>query len=87
MDFYLLLPIYFISKDSTKKNDYYREGTADATRNKSKSFFNFLWISIKGALLKSMTGHNKGQLRHRCNPGNGLHSFFGRKRFYRCIHK
>lgn len=49
----------FISKDSEKKNDNYREGTAVATRDKTKSIFNFLWISVKNALLNSMTGKNK----------------------------
>lgn len=49
----------FISKDSEKKNDEYREGTAEATRDKTKSYFNFIWISIKNALTKSMTGKNK----------------------------
>ncbi len=49
----------FISKDSQKKNDFYREGTAEATRDKSKSFFNYLWISVKNALIKSLTGKNK----------------------------
>src|SRR5690606_8006099 len=49
----------FISKDSEKKNEYYREGTAEATRNKTQSVFNFLWISVKNALTKSMTGKNK----------------------------
>ena len=46
----------FIAKDSESKNDYFREGTAEVKRNKSKSYFNFLWISIKNALTKSMTG-------------------------------
>ena len=49
----------FISKDSENKNDYFREGTAGASRDKSNSYFNFLWISIKNALTKSMTGRNK----------------------------
>jgi len=44
----------FISKDTKKKNDYYREGTAEATRDKTKSVFNFLWISLKNALVKTM---------------------------------
>ncbi len=44
----------FISKDSKKQNDYYREGKADATRDQTKSVFNFLWISVKNALVKTM---------------------------------
>ena len=46
----------FISKDSEKKKDFYREGTAESTRNKTQSVFNFLWISVKNSLVKSMTG-------------------------------
>lgn len=49
----------FISKDSEKNNENYREGSAEATRDKTKSIFNFLWISVKSALIKSMTGKNK----------------------------
>lgn len=44
----------FISKNSKKDGDYYREGTAQATRDKTKSVFNFLWISVKNALIKTM---------------------------------
>lgn len=40
----------FISKNSEKKNEYYKEGTAEATRNKTKSVFNYLWINVKNAL-------------------------------------
>ncbi len=49
----------FISKNSEKKDDNYREGSAEAARNNTKSVFNFLWISVKNALLKTMTGSNK----------------------------
>ncbi len=48
----------FISKDSEKKSDQYREAFAEATRDKTKSIFNFLWISVKSALEKSMTGNS-----------------------------
>lgn len=44
----------FIPKNTKKKNDYYREGTAETTRDKTKSVFNFLWISVKNALIKTM---------------------------------
>ncbi len=44
----------FISKDSEKKGDNYKEGTAKATRDKTKSIFNFLWISVKNALINAM---------------------------------
>jgi len=42
----------FISKNSQEKNENYKEGTAEATRNKSKSVFNFLWLNVKNALKK-----------------------------------
>jgi hypothetical protein len=44
----------FISKDSAKNGENYREGIADATRDQTKSVFNFLWISVKNALVKAM---------------------------------
>ncbi len=40
----------FISKNSEKEGENFKEGTAQATRDKSKSIFNFLWISLKNAL-------------------------------------
>src|SRR5690606_10128894 len=46
----------FVSKDSEKKDSYYRESTAEATRDKTKSVFNFLWISLESALKKAMIG-------------------------------
>lgn len=42
----------FISKNSEKKNEFYKEGKAEATRDKTKSVFNFLWLNIKNALTK-----------------------------------
>ncbi|MGO3181298.1 MAG: hypothetical protein ACTIJ9_00555 [Aequorivita sp.] len=44
----------FISKDSDKKGDYYKEGKAQATRDKTKSIFNFFWISVKSSLTNAM---------------------------------
>ncbi|MEM0519231.1 hypothetical protein [Aequorivita flava] len=44
----------FISKNSTENGDSYKKGVAEAKRDKSKSVFNFLWISIKAALTKIM---------------------------------
>lgn len=46
----------FISKNSDEKDSHYREASAEATRDKTKSIFNFLWISVKNALQKSVTG-------------------------------
>ncbi len=45
----------FISKDSEKNGDKYREGKGDADRNQTQSVFNFVWISILSAMLKTMT--------------------------------
>lgn len=45
----------FISKDSEKQNNQYKEASAEATRDKTKSIFNFLWISLKSALQKCVT--------------------------------
>ncbi len=44
----------FISKDSEKNGENYKEGKAEATRDKTKSVFNFLWISVKNALTNAM---------------------------------
>lgn len=44
----------FISKDSKKNGENYKEGKAEATRDKTKSIFNFLWISVKSALTNAM---------------------------------
>lgn len=44
----------FISKDSEEDLENYKEGTGEATRDKTKSIFNFLWISIKTALTNAM---------------------------------
>lgn len=44
----------FISKDSEKKGEYYKEGVADATRDKTKSIFNFLWVSVKNSLTNAL---------------------------------
>ncbi len=49
----------FLSKNSDAKNTNYREGIATATRDKTKSVFNFLWINLKNALIKTMLGGNK----------------------------
>jgi len=45
----------FISKNSDKNEDEFNEASAEATRNKTKSIFNFLWIGLKNALQKTMT--------------------------------
>lgn len=40
----------FVSKDSEKKDDKFKEGSGVATRDKTKSVFNQLWNSVKSAL-------------------------------------
>lgn len=45
----------FVSKDSDKKDSHYCEASAEATRDKTKSIFNFIWISVKNALQKCVT--------------------------------
>lgn len=44
----------FISKDSEKKGEKFKEGSAVTSRSKTKSIFNFLWNSIKNALMNAM---------------------------------
>lgn len=45
----------FVSKNSDKKDSQFKEGSAEATRDKTKSIFNFIWISVKNALQKCVT--------------------------------
>ena len=49
----------FISKDSKKEGDIYREATFEVTPDRTKSFFNYAWLNIKEGLIRSMTGRNK----------------------------
>ena len=50
----------FIKKDSNKSEDGFRESfKEDIERNKTKSIFNFLWISLKAGLVSVMTGDGK----------------------------
>lgn len=45
----------FISKTSKREESGFKEGQGDVQRNRNKSFFNYLWISLKEGMLKSMT--------------------------------
>ncbi|WP_194851674.1 hypothetical protein [Nonlabens antarcticus] len=45
----------FVAKDSKDDGEKYRDGNGNAERNKDQSVFNFVWISILSALLKTMT--------------------------------
>ncbi len=47
----------FVSKDSDDQEDKrFREGSGNATRDKTKSIFNYLWLSVKSGLISTMTG-------------------------------
>ncbi len=46
----------FIKKNSDTEPGGFREGTGTATRDRSKSFFNYLWLNIRAALLDTLTG-------------------------------
>ncbi|BAO54937.1 hypothetical protein [Nonlabens marinus] len=45
----------FVAKNSEKDGNHYREGSGDSDRNKTKSIFNFVWVSILSGLLKTLT--------------------------------
>ncbi|AZQ43053.1 AsmA family protein [Nonlabens ponticola] len=45
----------FVPKNSNNGDDDYRTGTGEAERDTSKSIFNFIWLSILSALIKTMT--------------------------------
>lgn len=40
----------FVSKDSEEKDDKFKQGSGEAIRDKTKSVFNQLWISVQSAL-------------------------------------
>lgn len=46
----------FIKKDSDQEEDNFREGSGSATRNKTKSFFNYLWLNTESGLKATLTG-------------------------------
>ena len=49
----------FISDGSKADEDGYRYGDISSERNKNKSFFNYLWISLEDGLLNVLTGNGK----------------------------
>ncbi|MEP3836377.1 MAG: hypothetical protein ABJM36_01965 [Algibacter sp.] len=50
----------FISKHSKSKNGVFRYGESKSVeRDKSKSVFNFVWLSLRDALLEAITGNGK----------------------------
>ena len=46
----------FISKDSDKSEQQFRKGSGEVTRDKTKSFFNYLWLNAEKGLKSSLTG-------------------------------
>jgi hypothetical protein len=49
----------FIAKNSQNKNDSFREASVTVTPDKTKSFFNYIWLNVKQGLIESLTGRNK----------------------------
>ena len=50
----------FVSKDSKDVSNDFRKGSkSDVERDKTKSVFNYLWITIKEGLRDAMTGDGK----------------------------
>ena len=45
----------FISKTSKREESGFKEGQGEVTRNRNKSYFNYLWINLKEGMLKAMT--------------------------------
>ncbi len=45
----------FVAKNSSNDQDDFREGTGDSQRDKTKSFFNYVWISLLAALINTVT--------------------------------
>ncbi len=47
----------FVSKNSKKGQEAnFRNGEGSATRDETKSFFNYLWLSVRAGLIKTMIG-------------------------------
>ncbi|EDM44966.1 hypothetical protein SCB49_02559 [unidentified eubacterium SCB49] len=46
----------FIKKNSNESKDDFREGKGTATRDKTKSFFNYVWLNIRAGLISVLTG-------------------------------
>ena len=46
----------FISKDSNKSDQQFRKGSGEVTRDKTKSFFNYLWLNVSKGLKSGLTG-------------------------------
>lgn len=46
----------FVSKDSKNEKANSKNGDGSARRDKTKSFFNYLWLNVKSGLVKTMVG-------------------------------
>ena len=49
----------FIKEDSKNNNQEFRDGSGVASRDKTKSFFNYLWLNIRSGLLNTLTGKSE----------------------------
>ncbi len=45
----------FIKKESGSNGSEFKEATAEATRDKTKSIFNFIWLNLRNGLIKTLT--------------------------------
>ncbi len=51
----------FISKNSDDKENTFREGSGTVTPDRSKSFFNYLWLNLQKGLLATLVGDGKAR--------------------------
>ena len=49
----------FIKENSKNNNQEFRDGSGVASRDKTKSFFNYLWLNIRSGLLNTLTGKSE----------------------------
>ncbi|MGB3773624.1 MAG: hypothetical protein WA951_00050 [Leeuwenhoekiella sp.] len=58
--FFSAIANLFVSNNSRGKNEEgYRAGRGEATRDKTKSFFNYLWLNLKDGLVEVLLGNGK----------------------------
>ena len=50
-----------IPKNDKKDSDGYRYGTINVERDQTKSFFNFLWISLRDGMKNTITGKDSNK--------------------------
>ena len=51
----------FVSKDSDKRENQYRNGSAEVERDRTKSVFNYIWLNARNGLKDAMTGNGKDE--------------------------